>query len=116
MSKVPSQREAVDLVLLQKIGDRVHTIFIQCKQRPPARAEIVEAGKIYNELLKTVPDIADEPMVEAVLPVLSIASRSESKPPSLAPANARTQDRKSTYLRHYLFSARVFWQCCVVLD
>ncbi len=59
-----------DIVLLQKIGDRVETIFIECKQRAPLRSTIAEAGQIYNELIKTIPDVRDEKMVQAVLPVL----------------------------------------------
>ncbi|PZR89678.1 MAG: hypothetical protein DI537_20755 [Stutzerimonas stutzeri] len=60
----------VDIVLLQTIGDRVHTILVECKQRAPSRSELAETGKIYNQLLKTVPDVTDAQMVEAVLPVL----------------------------------------------
>ena len=59
-----------DVALLQKIGDRVEEIFIQVKQRAPVRSMIADTGEIYNELAKTIPDVKDEKMVEAVLPVI----------------------------------------------
>lgn len=70
-SKAPAQpAPAFDIALLQRIGDRVHAIFVECRQRSPVRADLAEAGNIYNELVKIVPDVRDEKMVDAVLPVL----------------------------------------------
>lgn len=66
----PTEPLGYDIALLQRIGDKVEMIFIQVKQRAPVRSTIAEAGEIYNELLKTIPDVKDEKMVEAVLPVL----------------------------------------------
>lgn len=64
------ERSGYDIALLQRIGDKVEMIFVQVKQRAPVRSMIAEAGEIYNELMKTIPDVKDEKMVEAVLPVL----------------------------------------------
>lgn len=60
----------VDIVLLQRIGDQVRAIYVECKQAAPERAVIKEAGELYNEVVRTVPSISDTEMVEAVLPVL----------------------------------------------
>jgi len=60
----------VDVVLLQRLGDTVQAVFIECKQTAPARAITEETGRLYNELLRMVPDIRDRDIVDAVIPVL----------------------------------------------
>lgn len=66
---------AYDVALLQKISDRVETIFAECRQKSPTRSTITEAALIYNELAKTISDIRDVQMVEAILPVLLLRFR-----------------------------------------
>nr|WP_274534176.1 helix-turn-helix transcriptional regulator [Rhizobium sp. Root1203] len=60
----------LDIVLLQKLGDTVEAVFIECKQTAPKRAIMAEAAALYNELLSLVADIRDDRVVEALIPVL----------------------------------------------
>lgn len=69
-SLAPAPRDQVDIVLLQRLGDTVQAVFVECKQTAPARAITEETGRLYNELLRMVPDIRDRDIVDAVIPVL----------------------------------------------
>ncbi|APO76072.1 transcriptional regulator protein [Rhizobium etli 8C-3] len=62
--------QGVDVVLFQRVGDTVQTVFIECKQRPPQRALLAETANFYNELLSLVTDVRDEAVVEALIPVV----------------------------------------------
>jgi hypothetical protein len=66
---------AYAVALLKKNRDRVETIFAECRQKSPTRSTITEAALIYNELAKTISDIRDVQMVEAILPVLLLRFR-----------------------------------------
>jgi len=60
----------LDIVLLQRLGDTVEAVFIECKQTAPKRAIMAEAANLYNELLSLVTDIKDERVVDALIPLL----------------------------------------------
>lgn len=60
----------VDVVLLQRLGDIVEAVFAECKQTPPPRALMLEAGRLYNELTAMAKDPTDIDVVNALLPVL----------------------------------------------
>ncbi|MBP1852721.1 helix-turn-helix domain-containing protein [Rhizobium halophytocola] len=60
----------VDPVLLQRLGDTVQAVFVECKQTPPQRAITFEAGQLYNDLLNRVKDLRDTGMVTAAIEVL----------------------------------------------
>lgn len=62
--------EYVDIVLLQRLGDTVQAVFIECKQTAPQRAVMAEAANLYNELRSLVNDIKDERVVDALVPIL----------------------------------------------
>ena len=69
-SKAPAPSTGVDIVLLERLHDTVHSVFIECKQTPPPRAVTAEAGELYNQLLGMVADIRDKAVVDALIPVL----------------------------------------------
>ena len=60
----------VDVVLLQRLGDAVEAIFIECKQTAPKRAIMAEAAGMYNELLDSVNRLDDDAIVDATIAVL----------------------------------------------
>ncbi|WP_411035715.1 helix-turn-helix domain-containing protein [Shinella sp. BYT-45] len=62
--------DAVDVVLLQRLGDVVQATFADVKQSPPTRAITAETGRLYNELLQMVADVRDVEVVDAMIPVL----------------------------------------------
>ena len=65
-----SQNQGIDVVLLQRLGDVVLTVFVECKQKPPQRAITREAGNLYNELQQLVSDWTDNEVVEALIPIV----------------------------------------------
>ncbi|MGV2183649.1 helix-turn-helix domain-containing protein [Rhizobium rhizogenes] len=65
-----STPERVDIVLLQRLGDAVQAVFVECKQTAPQRAIMAEAAGLYNELLTMVADPRDHQVVDALIPVL----------------------------------------------
>ena len=65
-----SKLEHVDIALLQKLGDTVQAVYVECKQTAPPRAVMAEAANLYNELLSLVNDVRDERVVDALVPVL----------------------------------------------
>ncbi len=60
----------LNIALLQRLSDLVESVFAESGQALPNRAITGEAGKLYAELSRTIYDLADEEVVEAVLPVL----------------------------------------------
>ncbi len=64
----PSER--IDAVLLQRLGDTVQAVFVECNQQAPQRAIMAEAANLYNELLAMVADMGDQQVIDALLPVL----------------------------------------------
>lgn len=60
----------LNIALLQRLGDLVESVFAECEQALPVRAITGEAGKLYTELSRTIFDLTDEEVVDAVLPVL----------------------------------------------
>lgn len=63
---------AVDAELMERLHDRVAAIFHEVGQKPPQRRIAREAANLYNELVKSVPDISDHDMVEVTLPRLAL--------------------------------------------
>lgn len=60
----------IDAELMERLHDRVWTIFLDVGQTPPPRRVIREVANVYNDLKKAVSDVADAEMVEAALPMI----------------------------------------------
>ncbi len=90
LSKAPPPSQDFDIALLQRLGDVVQAVYAECKQTPPPRAITAEAGNLYNELLKSVLDIRDQEIVEAMIGVLRkrFKDRIEKAEPGLGKRSA----------------------------
>jgi len=67
-AKVPAVQ--IDAELMERLHDRVWTIFLDVGQTTPPRRVIREVANVYNDLKKAVSDVADAEMVEAALPMI----------------------------------------------
>lgn len=63
----------VDAALLERLHDRVASIFNDVGQKPPQRRIAREAANLYNELIKAVPDLTDSELVDATLPQITLS-------------------------------------------
>lgn len=62
----------IDAELMERLHDRVASIFHELGQKPPARRIAREATNLYNELAKAVPDLTDTEMIDVTLPRLAL--------------------------------------------
>ncbi|MBB4955362.1 hypothetical protein H4S14_003486 [Agrobacterium vitis] len=62
----------VDAELMERLHDRVASIFHDVGQKPPQRRIAREAANLYNELAKVVQDMSDAEMVDAALPMVTL--------------------------------------------
>lgn len=64
--------QEIDAALMERLHDRVATVFNETGQKPPQRRIAREAANLYNELIKAVQNINDQEMVEAALPMVAL--------------------------------------------
>ncbi|MBB4953997.1 transcriptional regulator with XRE-family HTH domain [Agrobacterium vitis] len=66
------KNNTIDAELMERLHDRVASIFHDVGQKPPQRRIAREAANLYNELAKVVQDMSDAEMVDAALPMVAL--------------------------------------------
>lgn len=80
---------AVDAELIERLHDRVASIFHDAGQKPPQRRIAREAANLYNELAKAVPDLTDAELVDAMLPQIALSFKRRIEQAAAEPGSGK---------------------------
>jgi hypothetical protein len=72
LADAPVGSANVNAELMERLHDKVASIFHDVDQKPPQRRIAREAANLYNELAKVVQDMSDQEMVDAALPMVAL--------------------------------------------
>lgn len=84
-----------DPLLMERLSERVVTIFRDIGQIPSLRHITRETAVVYNELATAVPDLRDQEMIEAVLPRVELEFRRRLEQATADPGDSKRPTQAS---------------------
>lgn len=74
---------------MERLHDRVASIFHDVGQKPPQRRIAREAANLYNDLAKAVLDLSDTEMIDAMLPQIALSFKRRIEQAAAEPGSGK---------------------------